>query len=419
MGTVYRARDLETQAAVAVKILHQNHALDAERATREAQMLARLDAPGVVRYLGDGTVGQTRYLVTEWIAGGTLGDRLLGEGMTLEEALLVTRRVAEVLAPVHAAGVVHRDIKPSNILLRGGQLEDVRLIDFGLAWRAELTRLTRTGTLVGTPGYMAPEQVRGERNLDARVDVWALGCVLYECLTGRPAFLGGDVTAVHAKILLATPPRDALPEPVGALVERLLAKDPHARPADAGEVAAALAAVRVEPGGARRRRPESAWADEQRRVAQVESTTPTGELFWLVLAMTDPTEEIDETAVRAVAGEHGAVVDRLPDGAVLAAPARVGSPQERAASAARLALALRDVLPEAPLVIAGGCGQRGTPGVVDAVLERGLRLLEASALAALADETCGIHVDDRTLAYLGPEFPVEGGRLIPRAARAV
>jgi serine/threonine protein kinase len=167
----------------------------------------------------------------------------------LAESLALVAALAEALAEAHARGVVHRDLKPSNVFLPGGDPRAAKLLDFGIAHLARGTRApTRTGMMLGTPGYMAPEQARGDRGVDARADVFALGTILFECVAGRPAFLGEHPMALLAKILIEEPPRlravrpDA-PRAVEALVARMLAKDPAGRPADATAVLAELAAL--------------------------------------------------------------------------------------------------------------------------------------------------------------------------------
>src|SRR5262249_8006718 len=212
-------------------------------------LLARLDDPGIVRYITHGVEGGSQYLVMEWVAGETLARRMQASGLTVDESVELTSQAAQALAVAHRHGVVHRDVKPDNFVFVRAPRMRVKLVDFGLAraggdWPA----LTRSGVLLGTPGYMAPEQARGQRDIDARADVFALGCVLYECLTGRAAFEGGNQLALRTKILLGEPlpVADFCPEApmrVVTLVERMLAKDRELRPADAGVVAAELATV--------------------------------------------------------------------------------------------------------------------------------------------------------------------------------
>ncbi|HUQ40898.1 MAG TPA: serine/threonine-protein kinase, partial [Candidatus Limnocylindrales bacterium] len=247
MGTVYRARDLAADEPVAVKMLAGLGERDAARFVREAALLAELSHPGIVRYIAHGlTAEHEHYIAMEWLEGETLYDRLARDRFTLAETLQVNRAIAEAVAAAHRRGVLHRDLKPMNLFLAGKDLARVKVLDFGIARHIHHAgQLTNTGVIMGTPGYMAPEQVRGETNLDARTDVFALGCVLYRCLTGQPAFAGEASLAVLAKILVedvvlpsALVPH--IPRALDELVARMLEKDPAARPRDASAIADAL-----------------------------------------------------------------------------------------------------------------------------------------------------------------------------------
>src|SRR5262249_40136874 len=143
-----------------------------------------------------------------WVDGETLDARLRAGGLTIAETLVVARRVADALAFAHARGIVHRDIKPANLIFPAGDHTRTTVLDFGIARPVSTTgSLTETGSVVGTPSYMAPEQVRGDRDVGPRADVFALGCVVYECLTGHLAFEGTRFLALTVKILLWDPPR--------------------------------------------------------------------------------------------------------------------------------------------------------------------------------------------------------------------
>src|SRR5215475_790964 len=193
-GQIYRARDLRTHTLVALKIMHDAERLELERFAREAQVLATLSHPGIVRYIDHGiTADGDPYLVMEWLSGETLSTRLQRTQLTIAEALALGRRVASALSAIHRGGIVHRDIKPSNLFLRDGAIDKVTLIDFGMARRPLADpRLTVTGTMLGTPGYIAPEQVDHFSTLDGRADIFSLGCVLYRCISGRAPFRGPD-----------------------------------------------------------------------------------------------------------------------------------------------------------------------------------------------------------------------------------
>jgi hypothetical protein len=273
IGVVYRGWDLEAEQAVAIKFLTQLSPTDVKRFEREADLLAESNLPGVVRHVQHGTTEDGRpYLVMQWLDGETVAARLDTRGFDLAEAVSLIVTVAAPLAALHARGLVHRDLKPENLILTRDDPASVTLIDFGLT-RATIvsdTRVTATGCILGTPGYMAPEQIRGDAVIDARADVFALGCVLYECLTGYAAFSGGNFFAVRTKILLTSPLAvrtlcpDA-PPALEALVNAMIAKRPDERPNDAAAAATALRALGTLPPSPRRRwhsmRPETPPAD--------------------------------------------------------------------------------------------------------------------------------------------------------------
>ena len=202
-------------------------------------MLAELRHPGIVRYVAHGvTPAHQPYLVMEWLEGEDLSQRLERGRLAVDETLILLRQVADGLAVAHARGVIHRDLKPSNLFLPAGSLERVKVLDFGIAKPADALRSSkaRAGAMVGTPGYMAPEQARGEDDVDTRADIFALGCVAFECLTGRRAFEGEHAMAVFAQILLEDVPRvrslvRQVPRVLDTLVQRMLSKDPAERPA--------------------------------------------------------------------------------------------------------------------------------------------------------------------------------------------
>lgn len=245
MGVIYRARDLQVGSLVALKVLRLTGKNDASRFSREASLLAQISHPGVVRYLAHGiTENEEHYLAMEWLNGGTLAARLAKRGLTLRESVRMLGAVAEALAAVHAHGVVHRDITPRNLMFEAVDSDRIKVVDFGIARRGENLDLTKAGVVIGSPGYMSPEQARGEQVLDARADVFSLGCILYQCLTGRPPFVG-DPVAVRIKVLMGDPVgvRELNGEvsiQLEELVRRMLAKDPALRPSSAAVIAAEL-----------------------------------------------------------------------------------------------------------------------------------------------------------------------------------
>src|SRR5262249_12520046 len=205
MGVVFRAIDRQTGALVAVKTLRGIEG--AERFRREVQVLSGLRHPGIVSYLGHGQVQDELYLVMEWLEGEDLGARVAAVEVTLDDAVGLGLQLASALAAAHAQGVVHRDLKPSNVFLCDWRIDRVKLLDYGIARLVGASSLTATGSVVGTPAYMPPEQARGDRALDARADVYALGALLFHCLTGRPPFEAETLQGLLPSVLQPPPPR--------------------------------------------------------------------------------------------------------------------------------------------------------------------------------------------------------------------
>ena len=250
MGEVYRARDTRLGREVAIKVLPAHFAEEPERLARferEARALASLNHPGIAQIHGVDQDGALYFLALELVPGETLEERLRRGPLPVDESVDVARQIAEALDAAHDAGVIHRDLKPANV--RVTPEGKVKLLDFGLAKAApgsgaahnstDSVLSTEAGRLLGTPTYMAPEQARG-RAIDRRVDVWALGCVLYECLSGRRAFAGESLSDVIGAVLHTEPDLAALPAETPPRLRELLAdclaKDPRERLRDAGEV---------------------------------------------------------------------------------------------------------------------------------------------------------------------------------------
>jgi eukaryotic-like serine/threonine-protein kinase len=250
MATVYLARDVRLERAVAIKIAHPELARDKEFVDRfigEARAVARLSSPGVVAVFDQGSTGDLNYIAMEYVPGPTLRELLTARGrLNPREALDIIERVLAGLSVAHDAGIIHRDVKPENVLLGNGT--SVKVADFGLARAASGIRHTRSGLLIGTAAYLAPEQVASNAS-DQRTDVYAVGVMLFEMLTGRQPHTGDTPLAVAYKHVNSVVPAPSsvqpdLPPALDTLVALATSRDPDLRPADARHYLHAISEVR-------------------------------------------------------------------------------------------------------------------------------------------------------------------------------
>jgi Tol biopolymer transport system component len=262
MATVYLAHDLRQERLVALKVIHPEVAatLGPERFLREIKLTANLRHPHILPLFDSGEAAGQLWYTMPYVEGESLRQRLIRQKrIPVDEALGITRDVLAALSYAHERGIVHRDIKPENILLEGGEAV---LADFGIAQAVSVAgseRLTRAGIAVGTPAYMSPEQAGGGEEIDGRSDLYSLGCVLYECLTGEPPFKGRNPQSVVAQHLTAPPPPVSVPDglvppSVVQALDRALAKDPDERFDNAAGFAAALGGGRETRTASVRRR---------------------------------------------------------------------------------------------------------------------------------------------------------------------
>jgi hypothetical protein len=395
MGAVYRATDRSTGEPAAVKVM-KGGGSDRARFAQEAQVLAELQHPAIVRYVAHGPLADDQiFLAMEWLEGEDLAHRLARAPLAIADALVVVRRAAEGLAAAHRRGVVHRDVKPSNLFLTENDPARTKLLDFGVARPMLGPRvMTQTGAIVGTVGYMAPEQARGERDIDPRADVFALGCVLFQCLTGQPAFAAQHAVAMLAKVLFEEAPRASalspgVPADLDDLLARMLAKDKLARPGDADALLAEL--ERLGPAASETPPPV------------VRLTVGENRIVCVLLA-----DSVDRERVQPLSAPFGADVAQLADGTLVATLGMRGSATDHAAQMASLALAIRDTIPGARIALATGRAETTDRQPVGPVIDR--------AAALLGEMPGEIRIDSVSRSLLEARFELRGDQLIARRA---
>ncbi len=349
MGSVFKGRDLEQGTVVAIKILAPEHCRKQKvlaRFEREAGLMTTLRHPNIVLLHGHGRRGALPYIVMEHLEGMTLADVLTHQGgkLPLPETVAVVKQLAAGLDFLHQHGLVHRDVKPQNVFLCAGGR--VTILDLGVVRDQANPGLTKPGAMVGTPYYMSPEQILGAEDIDLRTDVYALGALTFEVLTGRPPFLGSN----NFEVLYAhknTPPPDAaqlvrtVPRAVAQVVQQAMAKRREDRPPSAAAFAAGL-----EAAAAGRR------ADLARAFAFLDKKAP---------ALADDAEELVKTRLIPRLAERKPTTDEVPmarSGDVQSVPSldpvpggdALEEPEGNTAETElyRVALPTRDELPKVP-----------------------------------------------------------------------
>lgn len=425
MGTVYAARDLATERKVALKLLQAgaHTSGDIERFGREASVLAELEHPGIVSYVAHGAApdGQ-RFLAMEWLEGEDLAQRLRRGPLSIRDTISLLRQVSSALAIAHARGVVHRDLKPSNLFLTFGEIERVKILDFGIARRMAASQvMTRTGLVIGTPEYMAPEQARGDKDITAASDIFSLGCVIYECLTGQPPFGGEHVAAVLVRILLETPVslldrRPGIPDSLASIVEQMLQKEPSQRFTDGRTLLQAVvnlqAPLPAEDELATTLRigkteSEPAFASDEQELLSVVIASAPG---WLQVDgptadhRTGPVEQSQRRELLATLSLLGARAEWLLDGALVATLHGLGSATDQITQAARAALLIKERWPDSVVALATGrAAILGNLPVGEAV-DLAARLLRTHVEQRALLQRAGVWLDDLSASLLSRRF---------------
>ena len=433
MGTVYRAIDRYSGDTVALKLLHPGigGTHEAARFAREAQLLSELRHPGIVAHVAHGQISDGQhFLVMEWLEGHDLGEHLSRGPLPAWDCLRLLNQIVDALAVAHRRGIIHRDLKPTNLFLISGDVGRVKILDFGIARRMATSQaMTRTGIVIGTPEYMAPEQARGSRDLTPAADLFSLGCILYESLTGQPPFVADHIAAVLVRILFEEPVpieayRAGVPAFLSALVGRLLLKDPAQRVADAAVLQAELMSLGelAEPALASTVELVSpklgTFADQEQGLFSVVLAASAAEELGLGATQSETTMPLTTTQrqalLRALTG-LGGVPDFLANGTLVLTVPPLGSAQDQAALAARAALLVKERWPEAVVAMATGRGAlRGRTAVGD-VVEMAERSLKGASQLSQANPPSGVILDPLSAKLLEGRFaqtPQPGGALL-------
>ncbi len=402
MGDVYRARDRQMDGPVAVKTLRSGSA-SRERFAREAARLAEFQHPGIPRYIAHDLVGAgIPYLVMEWLDGVELSTYLRAASIGLRSGVNLVKRVAEVLAYAHHLGLIHRDIHPNNLFLVGADPEDVRVLDFGVA-RLDSSEppLTAEGAQIGTPGYMAPEQIEGRGDVGPAADVFSLGCVLHEVITGQRAFYAPTVRELLARMVADHPPRPSelrsdVPPELDYLVASMLEKDPGRRPQDAAEVLLRLKALpRLDDRPPVQEEPQAPASVEQ----QVTS---------LILLRKEGAGTL-ERAARA-AEPHRMRAHEATDDTIVIATYGHGTAGDHATQAARCALAVQKATRATRMALSTGLSQQVGGALSGRAFDSALvsLLLKDGASGEAVPGGAAIWLDENTAALLDSRFEVRG-----------
>jgi serine/threonine protein kinase len=476
MGAIFRAIDQQTGRPVALKLL-QSHgsAADARRFAREAQILGELRHPHIVSYVAHGVDEAAQpYLAMEWLEGENLAERIHRGPLGLRDTGAVALGVSAALAEAHEHGVIHRDLKPSNLFLPDRDPARIVVLDFGIARRMlPMGAVTRTGVVIGTPQYMSPEQARGEREIGPPADIFSLGCVLYECLAGTPAFFGDHAVAILVKVMLNDPRpirvrRADVPEAFASLIDRMLRKEPRARFPDAlalcealrhlelpAEQSASAAAPMVSmtppltPEEQRAQSPDDQVMHEalrrlelpaeespriarpaaretllrmpqEQRIVSLAVAVPRSDEHerTIVLANESDTPPALPPSLTQVLFQLGTIVEVLTDGTVLATMPPSASASDQAFLAVRCGLILAEHLPDVQVAVATGRGRLQGQLPIGEAIDRAFELLEDSPRARTPETPCNVWLDTLTEDLLAGRLQIEHEAGRARAVRA-
>lgn len=416
MGVVYRALDRRTGRPVALKVsrIEGETGPQRQRFLRETGLLATLDHPRIVGHVSHGEARDgSAYLAMPWLDGEDLRATLTRGPLPLDDCLAMLRGAAEALAELHAHGVVHRGLEPARLFFRDRSAALLTLLDFGVARRIDsATSLTGSRSVLGAPHYMAPEQASGAVELGPAADVFSLGTILYECLTGKRPFAAKQLPGVLARIVFDRPEaaqslRPGIPEAWSSLLARMLAKEPGERPPDGAALLHELASL--PSAAAHSPAPSEEAASDT--LASALPLVPHGDddADHVLVSVVLVTAESQGLAAHGEAARFlrvcsalshlGCPIARLADGSLLARVEARPSTPDPVSIAARCALCLRELLPEARISVATGrAPRRGAP--VGDTVDRAVVLQEAVL------EQDAVRLDARSAALLEARFVV-------------
>jgi eukaryotic-like serine/threonine-protein kinase len=418
MGEVWRAVDLQTSARVALKRM-----LDAEgegdRFARECLLLENVKHEALVGHLAHGVDEGIPWLAMQWIEGETLSSRLGREGLALGQTLMLASRIAGALSALHRQGIVHRDLKPANVMLPAGRPEDALLLDLGVArTNTAVPTLTATNLILGTVGYMAPEQALSGHSVTPRADVFALGCILFECLTGAPVYPGDRPIEMLARLLSDAPRRardlrSDVPEALDSLLASMLSREIDRRPRDGGAVLAALEALEVPEAAMRLTAPRvvAPLTNDERALA-LAAVVVLGPVDDRATPSPEPMDRVRAAAEKG----GGEAIELDPRTALVIAEAR-GTVADRASNVAVLTRAVVAAEPSARVGLAAGLAKSSARVPVGELLERATRLARCANAGTITVDTvvrdlldARFEIDEAGL--LGQARAIEAGRRV-------
>lgn len=405
MGKVYRALDEESGNQVAIKVLSLDASKYSRRFLREAKVMAELRHENIVGYVDYGQTDRgAPFIVMEWVNGEDLRQRMNRKKLELQEAVDIIAGVGEALHFAHRHGVIHRDLKPSNLMLVDNRIEHLKLLDFGIArWRGPtVEKMTRTGISIGTPGYMAPEQSRGDADIDGRADLYALGCVIYECLVGHRPFHGEDVVAVLARTAFDEPPRVSekrtdISAEFDDLLADMMASNVERRPANGTILAHRARAI------------ETATRPSVDETGAVGLTTSEKELLSILLiegggALEDSPDGLLADALHRAGGQ----AQLLENGTnVVIFRSENGAASDLVLRATRCALTLRSMRPESKMSLATGQGEVSGRRSLAKTIQSAATLLRTAEFSTEGQaRPLSIRLDQTTTRLLDGRFDV-------------